>query len=281
LEKRIVAESKHLREFAETAFNILERSNNYKRSKNIISDLYRIQSSDYFNDVVLRLTVIDSYYSTQVGSKRLFGIDDIANQLVEVGTDDDLKGKCQLFLEFPHKRNEISDLLNGKYGINKKGLAKGKAGSLVSKYLYFLMNYEFPIYDSLAIESYKKIRAKYEALDLGELERTFHVSYFEKLTNLKNIAGIDTFNKLDNLLWLIGKISQGSMSLILDREPYVNLMKSFRMTVGVSEDSDNQVDGLIKEFITKTDNIKGILKDNESEDRLIKFAEYSLNYLKA
>src|SRR5690606_32084798 len=107
--------------------------------------------------VILRLTVIDSYYSTQM-NKRIFGIEDIANKIEEFKTDDFLKKQCEIFLDNPTKSNsDISRLFEDKFGIHKNGNESGQAASLISKYLYFLMDYKFPIFDSLAIESYKTL----------------------------------------------------------------------------------------------------------------------------
>lgn len=278
LDRRILIDSKHLREFADLAYDILEKSITYKRTKRMISNVFRLQSDYYFEDVILRLSVIDSNYSTQVGSKRLFGLDDIANQIVEIGTDYDLLGRCQLFLDYPHKRNEITELLSGRYGIDKMGENKGRAASLISKYLYFLMGYEFPIYDSLAIQSYKKIRLKYDGLNLPELRNTFHVSYFETMTNLKKISGIDSFNRLDNLLWLIGKVSQGSMSLILDREPYMELTKRFKAMTKTNMADAVNVDDIFKDFIRNIKNVNGIIGDSTANSNLLAFIDYSMNY---
>lgn len=62
--------------YSSLANKILNNETRYKTNKAIISEVFTMNNP---NKVQFRLTVIDSYYSTQM-SKRLYGIEDIANE---------------------------------------------------------------------------------------------------------------------------------------------------------------------------------------------------------
>lgn len=222
----------NLNYYADLAYNILENSTNYKRGKKIISEIFKIQPNNdlHFGDIViLRLTVIDSYYSTQM-NKRIFGIECLAKEICELfNNDETLKLKCESFLENPSKTNEISKLLMGNYGIQKNGEKSGQAASLISKYLYFLMKYEFPIYDSLAKQSYSTIKSNYQLNNIQKIGFKFSIDYFQKIKTFKEFLKIESYNKLDNLLWLIGKVNKKSFSLILNRDSYIKQIKDERL----------------------------------------------------
>ncbi|OFX26566.1 MAG: hypothetical protein A2033_08720 [Bacteroidetes bacterium GWA2_31_9] len=68
-----------LKEYAELAHNILNENGtiaetsaetNYLQSKNIISSFFDKKKNGDLKTVISRLTLIDSYYSTQINSKR-------------------------------------------------------------------------------------------------------------------------------------------------------------------------------------------------------------------
>ncbi|MBV6484523.1 MAG: hypothetical protein KFKLKKLM_01029 [Flavobacteriales bacterium] len=225
-------EIENLNYYADLAYKILEKSTNYNRGKKIISEIFKIQPNNdlHFSDIViLRLTVIDSYYSTQM-NKRLFGIEDIANKIEEFKTDDFLKKQCEIFLVNPTETNSnISKLFENNYGIQKNGKESGQAASLISKYLYFLMKYEFPIYDSLAKQSYSTIKSNYQLNNIQKIGFKFSIDYFQKIKTFKEFLKIESYNKLDNLLWLIGKVNKKSFSLILNRDSYIKQIKDERL----------------------------------------------------
>ena len=98
-------------------------------------------------------------------------------------------------------------LFSKEYGIDKSGKPFGKSISLISKYLYFLNGFKFPIYDSLAFISFKLLQQN------NLIERTKAVNeenYFELINNINLVSSINNYEKLDNLLWLIGKLSKVS-----------------------------------------------------------------------
>ena len=92
---------------ANKAYRILHKTgssaeSNYGRSKRIITSLFNMTEENYIETVISRLTLIDSYYSTQINSKRLFGIDEIAHEIVRISDNSEvLSKKCTAFLLSP------------------------------------------------------------------------------------------------------------------------------------------------------------------------------------
>ena len=257
-----------IKEYSNLAFEILQLIPSYIRSKNIISDLFKTSRSDRFETIIFRLTIIDSYYSTQM-NKRFFGLEDLAEQINKTSGDDRaLQVMCYEFLSNPTGENGINKLFNGKYGKRKTGHDGGQAASLISKYLYFLNEYEFPIYDNLAKISYPLIKKKYPELNIQDLKKGFDYSYFNSIKRLNLVTEINSYNKLDNLLWLIGKLVEGSLSLILNKERYLLLLKKVKIQKGTkSRDSDL----ITREYIQMNiDTMNDIFSEKE-----IKFLKYT------
>lgn len=273
----------NLKQYADLAYDILENNTDYKKGKKIISEIFRFKPNNkeiqYYDIIILRLTVIDSYYSTQM-NKRLFGIEDIAKKIREFKTDDFLKKQCEIFLDNPTESNsDISRLFEDKFGIHKNGKESGQAASLISKYLYFLMDYKFPIFDSLAIESYKTL-IRYNNLNLKRISNRYNPSYFENIKTLNLNSNINDYNKLDNFLWLTGKINNGSFSLILNKEKYKEFIKVSHL--------DNEIERVKKELKENNkknkriinDAVSKFLNDNNTENifegNLSKFIQFSI-----
>lgn len=138
-----------IQKYANLAQNILAENSRYIHNKKVIDRIFNLHVK---SKVQLRLTVIDSYYSTQM-SKRLYGLEDISISLNKY-SDPKLQYLARRFLENTNE-GEIYHLFQERYGLNKKGEENKKAISLISKYLYFLMKGNFPIYDDLGKNSFK------------------------------------------------------------------------------------------------------------------------------
>jgi hypothetical protein len=209
-----------IKEYSVIAHIILNSETQYLSNKTIISTLFKNQVSNDFESVVKnRITIIDSYYSTQM-SKRLYGIDQLANEIAKY-SDDILKSETIKFLNNPNKQCIIKSLFKNEYGIDKSGKPFGKAISLISKYLYFLNEGKFPIYDSLALISFKLLQNS----NIIEDSKTVNeYNYFEYVKNFNVISNINNYEKLDNLLWLMGKISKGSFTILMDINKYLELI---------------------------------------------------------
>jgi hypothetical protein len=200
-------------EMADLAQSILNENTGYSRNKRIIKELFNNST-----DIELRLRVIDSMYSTQM-SKRLFGIDDIArainviNGLFNENCDKAIRQEIINTLN-GNDSTIITELLQSTYGRSKLEDRGVKATSLISKYLYFVNNSEFPIYDSLVKDSYRLFQ-------IGTINEG---NFIEKLRELNKNSRIKSYDKLDQFLWLAGKLKKGSLSLILDKKKYRSLI---------------------------------------------------------
>lgn len=224
-------------ELAKKAHRILNGNDNNGRTdfgitKGIIDKAFS-NETNYKNEedkIYTRLILIDTLYATQM-SKRLYWLDDITNEIKQCN-DDQLIKKCEKFLCSPAIDDPIGKLLTlTNIGIQKDGGKKGRATSLISKYLHFLMKGKFPIYDELAKNAYKLIaenEVKFKDLKIEPFSNPSEVDvvdYFTKMNELNKNSEIADYNKLDNLLWLIGKIDKGSFSSILGRKDYELLVE--------------------------------------------------------
>lgn len=222
--------------------------NGFSLDKITIEKIFEKTSSENKIDVVARLTVIDSLYSTQM-TRRYYGIDELAESLclLYIQKKKPLK---ELFKEFTEKQDTslfdfvkkeggkevTTNLFDEKYGIGKDGKDKGIAISLISKYAYFETGKEFPIYDSIVCEIYpllwkycgfsKTEQPKLIVRKKGkqEIDASRTMSAFVKAINdFRNKLGDNiSYDYFDRLLWFTGKIRRGNLSLVLSREQYLN-----------------------------------------------------------
>lgn len=229
----------NLIKYSNLAQTILRQETRYQANKNIIQAIFKTPSVTFKDTIQFRLTVIDSYYSTQM-NKRLYGIEDIANELVKY-SDDTLKLEISNFLQNPTE-GIIKELFNKNYGFNKEAKNAKKAISLLSKYLYFLSECKFPIYDTLGKVSYNLLKDnKYIAS-----KALTDDNYFELMIALNQSSTIKDFEKLDNLLWLLGKIKEGSFSILMDKSKYETIVKQVDFSKSVKS---QEKDKAIRKFI--------------------------------
>ena len=212
--------------------------NGFSADKQAIINIFEKTNASNTADVLLRVTVIDSMYSTQM-NRRYYALDELSEKLVH------LHPSKELFKEFLTTYD--ADLFNGdgfnlwgeKYGIGKKGEEKGVAVSLISKYAYFETEFKFPIYDSIACEMYPRIW-KYcgwkdktpklwvlnnEQQTDGEKTIVVFVKAIDELIN--RLGGNISYDHLDRLLWFTGKIYRGNLSLVVSRKDYEWCIKNW------------------------------------------------------
>ena len=226
--------------FSNLAQTILNQETRYQANKKIIQDIFKTPSVTFKDTIQFRLTVIDSYYSTQM-SKRLYGIEDIGDEL-EVYSDKVLKLEIAKFLQNPTK-GIIKELFNKTYGFDKEAKNAKKAISLLSKYLYFLSDCQFPIYDDLGKVSYNLLKKN----DYITSNTLTNANYFELMIALNKSSSINDFEKLDNLLWLLGKIKEGSFSILMDKSKYETIVKQVDFSKAVkSQDKDRAIREYVK-----------------------------------
>jgi hypothetical protein len=208
----------NLATFAALAHRALnEGDSEHARNKALISQFFRDSCAVAYKEEV-RLTLIDSLYSTQVASRRLYSITDIAESLRRAFPDDVAFKICAA--EWVNSgfatANPLCGLFAANYGVDKSGKTGKSAASLLSKYLYFATDYSFPIYDSLG--------AKYHYI-AGKKTTPGFQKRFRTLKEIMDENSIDGFDKLDNFFWLYGKVTAGNFSLVLNKARYVALMR--------------------------------------------------------
>lgn len=223
--------------------------------KNAIVNIFKLTNNSKAEDVLLRLTVIDSMYSTQM-NRRYYALDELAETIVRSHATSDS------FLKFLN--NYDTTLFNGgeekksfnlwgeKYGIGKDGKDKGVAVSLISKYAYFETGLKFPIYDSIACEMYPRIWKycgwkdkipKLWALNKDlQLEGEQTIIAFAKAIDelIRRLGGNISYDHLDRLLWFTGKIYRGNLSLVISRKDYIDCVDKKLIKGGIFDVS--QVD---------------------------------------
>lgn len=187
------------------------------------------------NIVLARLTLIDSMYSTQM-NRRYYALDELATDIslfdekafIQLAKDYDVEK-----FELINEKGKKSNLFAESYGIGKDGKDKGIALSLITKYAYFLTNYQFPIYDSIACEMFPifwKISGGTDAnmpkIHVNEPKKqtidgkATMKAYLQGLDALRSRMHNISYDFLDRILWFVGKIRRGNLSLVLSRVQY-------------------------------------------------------------
>jgi len=252
----------NLREKSELANIILEEETPYLDDKNRIHGFFNKNLDKLSKEIIeSQLTIIDSYYSTNM-SRRYYGIEEITESILGISNSKKiLKDKFIEYSKQPNVLSELTTLFNGKFGYSKKGEKFGRAISLISKYAYFITDFNFPIYDSIVREAYPLITGR--KLKDNKIE-DFIISMKELLQS----TYIENFNKLDNLLWLIGKINRGNYSLILKKGNFLKLVK----IIGDFDSlKSTEIDNKIGIYIIKNiDSLFNIFTDRQIE--MIKFS---------
>ncbi|MBP5440883.1 MAG: hypothetical protein J6Y14_08245 [Fibrobacter sp.] len=204
-------------DFMVLAKEVLENDTPYSRNRNAIDSLFNMNVGlPYKQTVFIRLAVIDSLYSTNM-NKHIGGLENLANSINKISNnDEELKIKIRKYkvkIKDCKEKNQmdVEFLLDGKYG---KGQHAAKARSLISKYFYFLMKHQFPIEDNLLknyineVDEYFKLNLDFHPYSKCEDKSNLLV----KLLKFEKIDG--QYDSFDNLVWLYGKIREGSFSLI-------------------------------------------------------------------
>lgn len=185
----------------------------YTTQKQRIHELFDKTDNRDYNDIMLRLYVIDSCYSTQM-NKRLFSFEDLSTLI-----------KGEIEPRFTNRESDIGfieenfneKILLSPIGIDKKGNNKGHAFSLISKYLYFRSNYNFPIYDSLVRKELRIEKFKINSQNPS-------VAYFKCIFELCEKFNV-SYDDLDKYFWVCGKVRNGNLSLIIKDK---DMMEKYR-----------------------------------------------------
>jgi len=225
-----------LKKLIELAVKILGNKTEYFFARNRIDSVFKDTKKNFSIDSInMRLTIVDSIYSTNM-RVRLFGITELAEKIFSIGNDDALLEEVEKYKK-NIKESKVNLLLEGNYGIQKSGDEFGEARSLISKYLYFVSEHKFPIEDSLIklninnvlkYFGYSNIRVRKDSNFLHGI-----ISFCES----KNIE----FDEFDNFMWLLGKLSKGSLSALLSKDKYENVIENLEIKSKRSEEIDKEI----------------------------------------
>lgn len=240
----------NITELIPLSVKILENDTPYFRCKSIVKSLFegKVDLNDE-SQTFMRLTTLDALYSTNM-SKRLYGLDDLAKELSKIDYSR-LKEETTKYKKDGIDENSLSyNLFQRAYGCSKINSAKSnsdknniegaQAGSLISKYLYFATSYNFPIVDSLVRDNINVIIKNFDLKSDLKIPKTSlkndDFSLVKLLVNLQQQNNLTTkeektFSPFDNFLWLYGKIKKGSLSFILNKEDYKNVVSAFAISL--------------------------------------------------
>lgn len=227
--------------------------NNYSMDKTAIRQLFDRTDETVKSDILLRLTVIDSMYSTQM-NRRYYALTDLTEAMYSVQNEKN-RPLADLFKDFA-KTPDASifdysggNLFRNHYGIGKDGNEKGIAISLISKYAYFTTGYEFPIFDTivcetlpcliehLGIQKTDDLKIKKSRPNKKYTGDETMVSFVNVINKFISILGSNiSYDSLDRLLWFVGKIRRGNLSLVLSREEYDQCIKYLNSRKESTED---------------------------------------------
>lgn len=203
----------------------------YSLGKSTILKVFKATDGYSHEDILARLTLIDSMYSTQM-SRRYYGLEELAVALADVHNRknleeaflDFLKDKDLKPFELRNSKKVRTNLFIEKYGIGKNGEDKGSAVSLISKYAYFETKFKFPIYDSIVREMYPRVwnYCGFPKSEMLEFKYNDMISFVEMINLMisKLNSTYVNYDSLDCVLWYVGKIYRGNLSLVLSREEY-------------------------------------------------------------
>ncbi|MBO5673439.1 MAG: hypothetical protein J6S09_04010 [Paludibacteraceae bacterium] len=209
----------------------------YSLGKSTILKVFKATNNYTQEDLLARLTLIDSMYSTQMG-RRYYGLEELAAALLSVHSKKHIKSAFLDFLKDkdmkPFELGKKTNLFTEKYGIGKNGEDKGGAVSLISKYAYFETEFKFPIYDSIVREMYPRIWnycgfPKSEMLEFKYNDMTSFVEMINLMISKLNSTYVN-YDSLDRILWYVGKIYRGNLSLVLSREEYDAFAEKYTKT---------------------------------------------------
>ena len=189
--------------------------------------------------ILLRLTVIDSLYSTNAAYS-YFSLEEMAEKIAELGSETQAREYFNYVLENEDDR----ELFSKHYGFRKNLSEGSQQMSLLSKYAYYAMLQDpksyplgFPIYDSLAKEAYPTVCKmlgvtpveKFSSLETPKIKK-----YLNAIKQLKReffpddnlFEGYQQYDILDAYLWRMGKFEHGNLSLLLSKDDYVKFIKN-------------------------------------------------------
>lgn len=223
----------------------------YNDQKVLISSLFGSTLQYSKGTIMLRLVVIDSLYSTNAAYS-YFSFEEMADKIYALGPTSDAAE--QYFYNLVLGGKDTNNLFTEPYGIQKNLSEGSKQMSLLSKYAYYCLYKKkqyplgFPIYDSLALESYPTICKMLQITPMRNIDNDI-TNYIEALDNVRArlfddrkdlvFGDLQQFDILDAYLWRMGKFSGGNLSLLLNRDEYVTFVKNLGLQALAINDKEN------------------------------------------
>jgi hypothetical protein len=232
--EKIMKNKYELKSLITLAIDILQNETEYIFYRKVIDRIFEETRKNFsIESVNIRLTIIDSLYSTNMG-RRLFGITDLSNEIFLIGKDEYLLTEIEKYKK-DSEDSKISILLKNEYGIRKYGKKVGAARSLISKYLYFVSGHNFPIEDSLVKLNINDVLKYFYEKAIIINDNLLHelISFCEN-EKIK-------FDEFDNFMWLLGKLLRGSLSLLLPKDNYLNIIKNLKISSTKSKEVDKEI----------------------------------------
>ena len=218
----------------------------YNDQKLLISELFNSDKGYNTGVIMLRLVVIDSLYSTNA-SYSYFSFEEMADKIYNLLGRTEESARQYFYNIACKKGTDEKKLFQEAFGIQKNLSEGNKQMSLLSKYAYYTLYSNkdcrkkyplgFPIYDSLALESYptvcKMLGIKRQTGLWDNIE-----TYVTALDDVRQalFEGKELFNGkyqqfdiLDAYLWRMGKFNGGNLSLLLGREDYVKFINNLHL----------------------------------------------------
>lgn len=217
----------------------------YTQQRAMINQIFGMTSGTNYNvpSIMLRLTVIDSLYSTNA-QYSYFSIEKMANKIRDLGDEAQAAQYFYTLVEEGKLAKDEKKLFSSTYGIRKNCDEGSKQISLMSKYAYYVLIKEldkyplgFPIYDSLAIEMYPLVCKKIGIKPQSKLSISDSIEkYVEALDELRNTIfntengnlfdKFQQYDLLDAYLWRMGKVNNGNYSLLFTRTEYEQFIQN-------------------------------------------------------
>ena len=260
----------------------------YTQQRAMINQIFKMTSEDNYNvaSIMLRLTVIDSLYSTNA-QYSYFSIEDMAKRIyMSLNKSEEEAADYFYSLVTEKNKKDKKKLFSSTYGIRKNCEDGSQQMSLMSKYAYYVLIQNpvkyplgFPIYDSLAIQMYPRVCEKIgiDSISKSTISQTIE-NYIMALDKVRatlfaegDFEGYQQYDLLDAYLWRMGKVNNGNYSLLLTRGEYKQFVKNLRINnIRNKEDSYN-FNAIVKYQCATlpTDNILKDIKDCECIKQLI------------
>ena len=260
MEKNIFVSKEDIVNLLQTLDKSLDKSffltnNSYSQHRRIISSLFTNNLAlDYYERVILRLSVIDSLYSTNA-AYNYFSFEAMADKISLLVKND--RVASEYFYGIVTKKHDGKELFEECYGIRKNLDSGSKQMSLLSKYAYYLLLQNqtqyplgFPIYDSLAIAEYPKICTQLGIVSMQKKSIKNDIgSYIQALNTVRESLfdnsktdyhyKLQQFDLLDAYLWRMGKFNSGNISLLLNRKEYTSFIENIGLNSYIAENKNN------------------------------------------